>query len=278
MKCAPWFVRISPFVFLFLGGCPSSAQFAVCGNQDWEPTEACEIDQYDADEAAAACIEAGFTGGSATCRDTDCTWDTSTCTGSVNNVNNVNNCTIECDPLDPFAECGEEACYYDQNTSCATCNSPGTINLNDTCLDSWRCAPGLVCLWGVCTRMCDRNDVDACGEGFTCNDSGWPEMWGFCPLKDYPCDFIDGSGCPSENAQEPSDRESCYLWTSDGIYMSGVCMHAGLETVVCLGGSWNECLPGHVCHMNNCVKLCDSTHFCDAGSCNTEFGDFGFCQ
>jgi len=262
--------------------CQSVARFPQCNGERLEPPEECELFMNGTSEAEKPCRELGYPSGHrATCDSRNCTWDTNTCELATNNANKVNNTNnnLECDPIKPLLGCDVgEACYFEQNETSTRCEGEGASSENSACDHSHDCQPGLTCLWGVCTRMCDRNDLDACGDGFSCNNSGWPEMWGFCPLVDYPCDFIDGSGCPSEHAQQPEYREFCYLWIDD-TRVSGVCLHAGTSLGACVGFAWNECLPGHVCHMENCVKLCDdSSHTCALGTCIMEFGDYGFCQ
>ncbi len=270
MKHDLWFVLIGPLMFLSVSGCMSSAQFAVCGNGILEPTEECSPNWNGTDKAQQGCLDHGFSGGSATCRDTDCTWDFSTCTGSANNTNNVNN--LNCDPLAAEnAACGGgTVCFYNPDTSALSCETPGNGGLGVGCFQSSECSPQMVCLHGVCTRMCNTSD-NPCYYDLACNLGYWiDDTWGSCPLVDIECDPFVGSGCPDEG-------ESCYMF-DDGMTWHTVCLPTGPESVVCMGAEANECAPGNFCNDGQCRVLCDPVHGCTTGTCNVlTDGQMGVC-
>jgi len=245
-------------------GCMSSAQFAVCGNGEMEPTEECSPNWDGTPRAQQACIDRGYSGGSATCRDTDCTWDLSTCTGTTNNVNNN---SIECDPLQPSSGCGGEVCYFDPDNTCATCRPTGIEQINNACGEPWDCAPGLTCLWGVCTKICDRFEEYSCIQDLPCYDPGWPNVWGFCPLVgDDVCNPISGTGCPDPD-------HGCYVVNENGVAFTTACLHSTTNTGGCMEDQpysdnyYNQCSPGYYCVGSNCRKFCIESDDCLSGTC-----------
>ncbi|PKN45820.1 MAG: hypothetical protein CVU59_07935 [Deltaproteobacteria bacterium HGW-Deltaproteobacteria-17] len=264
------FFLLVSLLALSWSGCKSSAQFAVCGNGDWEPTEACELDQYDADDAAAACRDAGYAGGSATCLPDSCTWDLTSCTGTVNNVNNNN---LLCDPLTGgSAGCeSDQTCFYEPNASTLFCAVSQEGSLGGTCLTSDECLPQHVCLDSICQRMCSV-DAGGCALELPCDKKYWlVDEWGTCPLVDIGCDIFNGIGCPGED-------DSCYI-VVDYQYMEVhlACLYSGSGTGTCTGESFNECAPGLICWEGNCRFLCDDDHSCLDGECNNLSVQIGVC-
>jgi hypothetical protein len=150
----PWFVRISPFVLLLFSGCMSEARFAVCGNGVMEPTEECTPNWNSTSKAVDWCTGHGYAGGSATCRETDCTWDTSTCTGNDNNVNNLD---TGCDPFTGTGcPAGEDACYMFYDTLWLTvCLPAGPESVDCAGMEANECFPGNYCHDGECLPLCD---------------------------------------------------------------------------------------------------------------------------
>ena len=265
MNCLLKPLSIILLSFTVLWGCQSVAVFPQCNGEKLEPGEECELYMNGESEAEKVCRDLGYPSGRhATCDDRTCRWDTASCELATNNINN---CTIECDPLNPFASCGGEGCYFDQNTSCATCHAAGTRPVNDSCGDSWQCAPGLTCLWGVCTKMCDRFEESICDQGLPCYDPGWPNIWGFCPLVgDDVCDPISGDGCPDPD-------HGCYVVDENGISFTTACLHSTNNTGECMEDEpysdnyFNQCSPGYFCVGSNCRKFCFDLDDCHSGTC-----------
>ncbi|NLE86337.1 MAG: hypothetical protein GX607_08055 [Myxococcales bacterium] len=94
----------------------------------------------------------------------------------------------ECDPLDPYADCGPgEACYpyvsHPFGTGCGTqqfgslCLAEGTGTHGDLCGDGHgRCAPGFLCVVGAgpgkrCAALCPLDGDHECPPGLICGET-----------------------------------------------------------------------------------------------------------
>lgn len=96
-------------------------------------------------------------------------------------VANKNVCTINCDPREPTAVCGSNACHwlpdYYAPSKVSDCNFGGAVAELDACKTTSDCKPGLACTthptYGLeCERWCRIGVAGDCGSdpAFKCKD------------------------------------------------------------------------------------------------------------
>jgi hypothetical protein len=88
-------------------------------------------------------------------------------------------CTIACDPREPQAVCGTNACVwfsdYYTPSRVSDCNRPGTTKPLEACSSMFECTAGHTCAehptYGKeCARWCRLGHAGDCPAGFSCND------------------------------------------------------------------------------------------------------------
>ncbi len=252
-----------PFALLAaLAACQSTADYpAVCGDGVRGAGEAC--DGALIDPARDTCEELGQGTGVVHCH-TDCTLDTSMCTGE-----------FDCDPVADTG-CGTgKHCYYDPADSKVECQSAGDAGEGQTCGESRDCLPRHACLGDLCRAMCNENG--AC-ESDDCATGSWPMGWGWCePVPPPECDPVAQTGCSAPFA--------CYISNASG-ELGCLPVSTGALGDACNTGAY--CAPGLVCAFGYdtlCHKLCRENSECTgigSGNCNKSIvtleDGLGVCQ
>ncbi len=232
----------------------------------------------------------------ADCADADCAANVACQPGVENCTNGVD------DDGDGRADCTDTDC-----ASHSACQSGGTCTIDDIFFDSPQtCQNGFICglnaqLQPTCLPSSDFAGgtlYGACGPNGECpkgsacfNDGTTDSCYPFCtdahpdcppggicaygiegsdtiflcaPYDD--CDVVGGTtGCPS--------GQGCYLVSDAG---DGLCLTNGTGATGTACTSTLDCRAGNICADpgtgNVCIKLCDSSHPCSSGTCNTNVG------
>lgn len=96
-------------------------------------------------------------------------------------IANLTVCTIACDPREPQAVCGTNACHWFATFyaphKVSDCNFGGPKKVLEPCESDSECQPGLVCIdhpsnsiGKECERWCRLGQAGDCPNGFSCVD------------------------------------------------------------------------------------------------------------
>jgi len=221
---------------------------------------------------------------------------------NINNTNNVNNPETNCvndqdDDGDGLTDCSDSDCVNDaacQVASCtletlffdspATCDAGFQCSVNDTyaatcqpdamfaggdfygaCGANGECPFGSICAGSSqddlsCMPFCQAETHPGCPESGICMYSLTDSTLNLCALPDN-CDPFENTGCTGAG-------EGCYFLPSEG---TSTCVGAGDGAVGDTCQYLNDCTPGLLCN-GTCAELCDGTHTCTTGTCNTGYG------
>lgn len=189
-------------------------------------------------------------------------------------------------PPDGSGACPAGACNYQTLAGCAAgetcgvaiddggvipaCRPAGAVALGQPCAELFECAPGGLCVGGVCRRLCCGGDWTACpaGEGcagsllVTIGEESIPTGADLC-VRVNDCDPLDPTAC--------SPGRACQVVDERG---SVGCAPAGPGGAGEPCSPEKTCAPGHTCRGgeagSRCVAFCglgNGARPCEAGEC-----------
>jgi hypothetical protein len=168
------------------------------------------------------------------------------------------------------------ACRLAPTKATATCGVAGARTVDESCVDSSDCAPGLACVGDAklarCLPHCCGGDA-LCKVGTFCaerplrqgDDAAVVSLVPVCvPVSN--CDLSSPYPCTDAEKCTCGEGEACMVVRGDG---STSCVVPGMGRA----GDSCPCAWGHVCSLatNTCLKLCQLTAAspCGAGRCQS---------
>lgn len=240
------------------GSCP-----AACGDGTCNPTENCQTCSQDCGNCPAFCgngtCDADETCGACPadcpcpkCGDGKCDAATENCQKCPGDCGA---CPGQCSPLTSQGCPSGQQCYPQANAN-PVCSKPGSAALGQPCIGLADCAFGMLCISGVCGKVCDTSGTTpaylckspAVCAGISVGGKPLPYNIGFCFGGDS-CNLVSNVGCPSGLACTPvNDGKACVKPGSGG---SGAACTSD-----------EDCLATHLCVAESqggpskCFKKC----------------------
>lgn len=221
---------------------------AACGDGSCNGTENCQSCSQDCGNCPAYCgnktCDTDETCGSCPadcpcpkCGDGKCdvaTENCQTCPGDCGA------CPGQCSPLTSSGCPSGQQCYPQANAN-PVCSKPGSVALGQPCIGLADCALGMLCISGVCGKVCDTSGTTpaylckapAECAGISVGGKTLPYNVGFCIGGDT-CNLVTNVGCASTLACTP---------VNDG----KACVKAGTGGNGAACTSDEDCLATHLC-------------------------------
>jgi hypothetical protein len=171
-------------------------------------------------------------------------------------------------PPDGAALCPAGACNYQTGDGCRaaspacvplfdasgavapSCEAAGAATAGASCAEWIECAPGLLCVTGICRKLCCGGDWTACGDaGEHCiagidlagEGGGAVSTGAMVCLPVDTCDVLSTTGCPA--------ALTCQIVDATG---ATACFPGGQGAT----GDLCPCQSGNLCAGGVCVQLC----------------------